>query len=550
MMSRIWSFLSAADYIPHGLCLAWQPELIALHVGSDAAIAVAYYSIPFALIYFVWKRTDLVFPGLFVLSGAFILACGTTHVMSIVTLWQADYGLEGVIKLITALVSVASAFAIWLTMPSALALPSTAQLEQANRSLAGEIAERKRAQAALRDMNAELEGRVALRTTELQDEVAQRKRSEDALRRSEMYLAKAQRLSQTGSFGWDVSSGEVYWSDETFRIFECESATKPTVQTMIERTHPDDRMHLLRIIDHASIERSELAAELRLVMPGGALKHVRLVAHRTAGDDQGSSGVIGAVTDITEGKRAAEALRQVQMELAHANRVAALGQLTASIAHEVNQPVTGVLSSAHAALRWLDTNDPEAVRRALDRVIRDATRAGDVISGLRALVKKAPPRTESFDMNEAIREVIDLTRGEAAKNRVSLETQLAKDLPVIQGDRVQLQQVVLNLVINAIEAMTEPGDRPRDLLITTTMAGPDAVRVAVQDTGPGIDASDTERLFEAFYTTKPGGLGMGLSICRSIVEAHGGQLSAAAAMPHGTIFQVTIQIARTVHETV
>ncbi|HTO66569.1 MAG TPA: PAS domain S-box protein [Bradyrhizobium sp.] len=283
-----------------------------------------------------------------------------------------------------------------------------------------------------------------------------------------------------------------------------------------------------------------LSWELRKVRKNGEVIWVRETARASLIKDRPVLLIV--CEDITEGKRTAEALREVQAELAHANRVAALGQLTASIAHEVNQPVTGVLSSALAAVRWLEGQNLDAARQAMDRVVRDATRAGDVIRGIRAFINKAPPRTGSFDMNEAIHEVIDLTHDEAAKNSVSVEAQLAKNLPVIQGDRVQLQQVVLNLVINAIEAMTEPGDRSRDLLITTRTAGPDAVRVAVQDTGPGLDASDPERLFEAFYTTKPGGLGMGLSICRSIVEAHGGRLSAAANAPHGTIFQFTVPV--------
>jgi PAS domain S-box-containing protein len=243
--------------------------------------------------------------------------------------------------------------------------------------------------------------------------------------------------------------------------------------------------------------------------------------------------------DITEGKRAAEALREVQAELVHANRVAALGQLTASIAHELAQPITGALNSGNAALRWLDGRDLEAARRAIERVIRDATRAGDVISGLRALVRKAPPRTESFDMNDAIREVIVLTFGEAAKNGISVETQLAEHLPCIQGGRVQLQQVMLNLIVNSIEAMSS-SEGPRELLITTAKSEADSVSVTVQDSGPGLDPGNLERAFQAFYTTKADGLGMGLSICRSIVEAHGGNLVVTANVPHGAIFQFTL----------
>ena len=278
--------------------------------------------------------------------------------------------------------------------------------------------------------------------------------------------------------------------------------------------------------------------ELRKVRKDGEIVWVRETARATVINTRPVLLIV--CEDITEGKRAAEALREVQAELAHANRVAALGQLTASIAHEVNQPVAGVLSSGQAALRWLDRPDLEAARRAIERVIRDATRAGDVISGLRALVKKSPPRTESFDVNEAIREVIVVTRGEAAKSGISVKTQLAEGLPLIHGDRVQLQQVILNLIINAIEAMSGISKGPRELLIKTAKSESDCVSVTVQDTGPGLDPANSDRAFEAFYTTKPDGLGIGLSICRSIVEAHGGELAVTANMPHGAVFQFTV----------
>jgi len=251
--------------------------------------------------------------------------------------------------------------------------------------------------------------------------------------------------------------------------------------------------------------------------------------------------------DITERKQAeAEArereqrFRDVQTELARAYRVAATGQLTASIAHEVNQPIAGVLNSGQAALRWLDTSDVEAARRAIERVIRDATRASEVISGVRTLVKKASPQMESVDMNETIREVIVITRGEAMKNGISVRAQLAEDLLPVQGVRVQLQQVTLNLVINAIEAMSGVGEGPRELIVKTTMSGNDSVSVAVQDSGPGLDSTTVARAFEAFYTTKPDGLGMGLSICRSIIEAHRGKITATANVPRGAVFHFTV----------
>ena len=258
---------------------------------------------------------------------------------------------------------------------------------------------------------------------------------------------------------------------------------------------------------------------------------------------------VAFVVDLTERKRVEEEAREserryreVHTELAHANRVATMGQLSASIAHEVNQPITAAVTNAQAALRWLQTEPPhlDEVRQALGRIVRDGNRAGDVIARIRALIRKAPSRKDGLDINEAILEVTALTRGEAVKNSVSVQTQLADRLPLIRGDRVQLQQVVLNLIVNAVEAMSGVSDRPRDLLISTGRAEPDSVLVAVRDSGPGLAPASVERLFESFYTTKPGGLGMGLSICRSIIDAHGGRLWMTASVPRGAIFQFTL----------
>jgi len=262
-------------------------------------------------------------------------------------------------------------------------------------------------------------------------------------------------------------------------------------------------------------------------------------------DQSGKQGV-SFVLDLTERKRAeAEAreserrYREVQMELAHANRVATMGQLTASIAHEVNQPIAAMVTNANAAQRWLDRQPPhlEEVQEALARIVKDGNRAGDVIGRIRELIKKAPPRKDWVDINEAIREVIELTRREAVKTGVSAQMHLAEGLPLIYGDRVQLQQVILNLIINAVEAMGGVRDGPRELLISTGQAEPGGVLVAVRDSGPGLAPATLEHLFEAFYTTKTTGLGMGLSICRSIIEAHGGRLWAEANEPQGAIFR-------------
>jgi C4-dicarboxylate-specific signal transduction histidine kinase len=255
------------------------------------------------------------------------------------------------------------------------------------------------------------------------------------------------------------------------------------------------------------------------------------------------------VLDLTEHKRAeAEAreserrYREVQTELAHASRVATMGQLTASIAHEVNQPIAAVVTSAEAALRWLHGRPPDLkeVEEALTRIVKDGIRAGDVIGRIRDFMKKAAPRTDSVDINDAILDVLALTRSEAVKNGVSVRLALANGLPLIQGDRVELQQVILNLTINAVEAMSGTSETPRDLLISTGNAKPNGVHVAVKDSGPGLASALLKRVFDPFYTTKPSGLGMGLSICRSIIEARGGRLWVTANRPRGAIFHFTV----------
>jgi PAS domain S-box-containing protein len=267
-------------------------------------------------------------------------------------------------------------------------------------------------------------------------------------------------------------------------------------------------------------------------------------------EENGNQGV-AFVLDLSERKQAeAEAgeserrYRELQMELAHANRVATMGQLTASIAHEVKQPITAAATNAETALLWLSRRPPdlEEAQQALGRIVKDVNRAADVLERIRALVKKAPSQKDSLEINEAILEVIALTRGEMVRTGVALRTQLADDLPLVGGDRVQLQQVILNLIVNAVEAMSAAGEGARELLISSSNAGPDGVLVAVQDSGPGLAPANVEHLFEAFYSTKPRGLGMGLSICRSIIEAHGGRLMATANVPRGTVFQFTLPV--------
>jgi PAS domain S-box-containing protein len=301
---------------------------------------------------------------------------------------------------------------------------------------------------------------------------------------------------------------------------------------------------------------TEAAAELRstgTVQPfereyfrkdGSRLPVLIGVASFEASENQ----AVAFVLDLTERKRAEAEAREserryheMEIVLAHANRVATLGQLTASIAHEVNQPIAATITNAETALRWLADQSPnwEKSRQAVDRALKDGRRAAAIVDRIRDLVKKAPAKKDSLEVNEAILEVIALTRAEMLKNGVSHRVQLATRLPRIQGDRVQLQQVILNLILNAVEAMSEVRNGPRDLLICSE-AEADGLRVAVRDSGPGLSQAGAERAFEAFYTTKPSGLGMGLSICRSIVEAHGGRLWTTPNHPRGAVFCFTL----------
>jgi C4-dicarboxylate-specific signal transduction histidine kinase len=395
------------------------------------------------------------------------------------------------------------------------------------------VDDHRRAEAALRESERQLrqsrddlETKVAERTAELQ--------------RSEAYLAEAQRLSHIGSFGWDICSGKLYWSEETYRIFECDRADQPTVDFVLERTHPQDRAVVQQTLDRARRDRKDLDFEHRLLMPAGQSKHVHIVGHPAFGKAGDFVEFVGTVIDVTERRRAEED----RQTIAHANRITTMGQLTASIAHEVNQPIGAVVTNAQAALRWVDMKPPELheVRQALGRIVRDGRRAGEVVGGIRALVAKTPPHRDRLDINNVILEVIALTHSEIHGHGVALRTQLAPDLPLVQGDRVQLQQVMLNLILNAIEALSEIFEGSRDLLIISESGGADSVRVVVQDSGPGLSPQSLDRLFESFYTTKPKGkgMGMGLTICRSIIEAHGGRLWATANEPRGAAFQFTL----------
>jgi PAS domain S-box-containing protein len=380
---------------------------------------------------------------------------------------------------------------------------------------------------------------------------ARLKETLDGLRRSEAKLEEAQRVAHVGYWERDLGTDRITWSDETYRVFGLTPGEGTiTLAEMREQIHPEDRPIWSQATAEALGGASRYDLEYRVVRPDGELRIVHSQGDLTRDASGRPHSLFGTIQDITERKRAEEALREVQMELAHANRVTTIGQLTASVAHEVNQPIAAAVTNAQAALRWLGAQPPdlEEVRQALGRIIKNGGRAGDVIGRIRALIKKAPARKDRFDLNEAILDVIALTRSEVLKHGVSLQTQLLTGLPAVDGDRIQLQQVILNLILNAIEAMSDIDEGARELRISTETDAAGGVLVTVRDTGPGLDATSVDRLFEAFYTTKLDGMGMGLSICRSIIEAHGGRLRACANEPWGAVFQFTLppQMAETV----
>jgi PAS domain S-box-containing protein len=850
-MKEILEKLFSSDFMPHGYCYLWKPGLVWLHVVSDALIALAYFSIPITLIYFIRKRRDLPFNWMFLCFGIFILACGTTHAMEVWTLWHGTYWLSGAIKIVTAMASVPTAILLVQLVPQALALPSPKAMKL-------EIAERKRVQEALREAKDELELRVRERTAELRKanedllaEIVQRKQVEDALRERErliraildnspaliflkdkegryllvnkeferalnvsqeeirgkkdeqvfpaeqaaVFQANDLLVIQTGvpmefeevtlqddgphasivhKFPLLDAIGKVYaiggtatditerkraekesvaWKDELaaelmamsrLHEFSTRLLSKAGLLPLLEEVlnaivalqnadfgnvqlyNPETKT--LEIVAHRGFQRSFLDYFSSVNEPGAACgramqrrerviiedvladpdfePHRKIAAsagfravqstplfsrsgeplgmisthfrqpHRPSGHDlrftdlyarlaaelierqraeealgaseerfrryfelgligmamtSPAKGIlevndevcgmlgyersellkktwaemthqddlaadvaqfnrvmageidgytldkrwirkdgrvidtimsakclrradgsvdyfVGLVQDITERKHSEEALRGAQAQLAHMARVTTMGELASSIAHEVNQPLAAVVTNGDACLRWL-ANDPpnlDKARLSVAGIIKEGNRAGEIIKRIRALAKKTPPQKTVMGVNEAIEEVIGLVGAELARHQVLLLKELMSDLPAVFGDRVQLQQVILNLIANGIEAMEAVTGRPRELCIGSKTTDDNRVLISVSDCGTGIGPESVDHLFEAFFTTKQEGMGLGLSISRTIVEGHGGRLSAIANKPYGATFQFTLPVAMAV----
>ena len=377
-------------------------------------------------------------------------------------------------------------------------------------------------------------------------DVTAAKQAEEALRRSEGYLADAQRLTGTGSWAWNVATRQgLYWSQENYRLlgFDPEGGI-PSNEAFYQRIHPEDRERVRReVFLERPDEGPHFDVDFRIVLPGGAIKYVRSTGHPIRNISGDLLEYVGTSIDVTERKQAdeeRERLRQVQADLAHLSRVTTMGELTASLAHEIRQPISAAVTNAKTCLRWLNRDQPDVAEacEAASRMVKDVTRAADIISRISSLFKKGALQRELVDVNELIREMIVLLRSEASRYSISIRTELAEGLPKVMADRVQLQQVFMNLMLNGIDAMKESSGGSKLAIKSKTDDG--QLLISVSDTGVGLPPEQGDQIFKAFFTTKDNGTGMGLPISRSIIESHGGRLWAASASGRGATFQFTL----------
>jgi PAS domain S-box-containing protein len=377
-------------------------------------------------------------------------------------------------------------------------------------------------------------------------DLSQQKRAEEALRRSEAYLAESQSLTRTGSCAIDGVSREiVYWSDEMFRLFSFDRKQgPPTWDQWMHRIYPEDRDKFRMAGDRTFLEKAHCDVEFRIVKPDGAIRHIHAIGHPVLSPDGKLLQVVGTMGDVTERKRAEEAgdrMRQLEADLAHINRVSTMGELTASLAHEIKQPIGATVTNAEACLRLINRDEPDLpeAREAASEAIKDARRAAEIIDRVRLLFQRGSSQLERVDLNQVIEEMVTVMGKEANRHAVTVHTRLPKGLPTVMADRVQLQQALMNLMLNGMEAMEVTGG---ELSIESELTANGQLRISVSDTGVGLPVDHLDKLFNAFFTTKSQGTGLGLAITRSVIQSHGGHIWATANSAGGATFHFALPV--------
>jgi len=390
--------------------------------------------------------------------------------------------------------------------------------------------------AMQRDANGRFSG-----TLETNNNITRRKQAEARLHRIQaQYLEEAQRLSRTGSFGWNVDTGALFWSAQAYEIFDASPDAPPTLAFVRSRIHPEDLTVFEAMLHRVEKHEDRFDIEHRISLPDGRVKYLHVVAREASVQGEGRQ-FIGAVMDVTEARETAARLRVAQADLARTSRMTSLAELSASIAHEIGQPLAAVTTNAEACLRWLHRTPPNLVEveGCVTQIAEESNRAADIVQRVRRLMKGAPPEAHPVDVGRLVHEACVMVRTEIEEHGVLLKLHLPDDPLTVWGDAVQLQQVMVNLSTNAIQAMASQSG-PRHLSITAQRAGEDTVSISVRDNGPGIANDNVPRLFDAFFTTKPSGMGMGLAICRSILESHGGSIRAANTGGEGATFTLVL----------
>ncbi len=537
-MKEFLEKLFSSDFMPHGYCYLWNPGLVWLHVVSDALVALAYFSIPATLIYFIRKRRDLPFNWMFVSFGIFILACGATHAMEVWTLWHGTYWLSGAIKAITAMASVPTAILLVQLVPRALALPSSEAMKL-------EIAERKRAEQALHQTKNELELKVLERTAELRKanedlvaEIVQHTQALETLREREARISLAAESADLAFWVLYPEQNTVWMSEKGRAMYGFTPNEPLTRESLVSRIHPDERVAVQAALEQARASQETFEIEHRIVLPDGKTRWV-ITRGRCLWDEQGNVLKIICVTiDLSAQKQSGLQLQVQREELARLSRIALMGEMTASLGHELKQPLTAIANNAAAARRFFDRGqiDPAILKQLLADIAAASHRAGEVINGIRGMARKGKSTRSRLNLNGVIGDTIRLVRSDILIRETTVVTDFDSRLPDVEADLVQIQQVLLNLIMNALDAVSALPPAQRRIIISTRREEGPCAEVSVRDFGTGLPTDGPEKVFDHFFSTKAEGMGMGLTIARSIVEAHAGTLGAEDAEGGGARF--------------